>query len=151
MSLKKRLAEDMKTALKGRQSQWLSTIRMLLAAIKNKEIELRRELQERETIECVVSQARLRREAIEQFKRGGRQDLVDKEEQELDYLQGYLPAQLTAEEVASEVLQAIEEAQATGSKDLGRVMKILIPRIAGRADNRTISEMTKELLAKKEG
>ncbi len=151
MSLKERLAEDMKTALKSRQSVWLSTIRMLLAAIKNKEIDLRRELDEREAIECVVSQARLRKEAIEQFKLGRRQDLVEKEEQELGYLQSYLPSQLTAAEIASEVSRAIAEAQAAGLKDLGQVMRILIPRISGKADNRTVSELAKEMLAKKEG
>ena len=151
MSLKERLAQDMKSALKSRQSVWLSTIRMLMAAVKNKEIALRRELDERETIECVVSQARLRKEAIEQFKLGGRQDLVEKEEQELKYLEDYMPTQLTAEEVALEISRAVEEAQATGLRDLGRVMKILIPRISGRADNKTVSELAKEMLAQKGG
>ena len=148
MSLKERLTEDMKGALKARDSLLLTTVRMALAALKNKEIELRRELEEREAIEVIVSQARLRREAIEQYQRGKRPDLVAKEEKELAALEGYLPPAMSDQEIEEEISRSIAEANATGPKDLGRVMKLLIPRMVGRADNRKVSERTRQALLK---
>jgi uncharacterized protein YqeY len=148
MSLKERLTEDMKGALKARDSLVLSTLRMSLAAMHNKEIELGRELEEREAVEVIVSQARLRREAIEQYQRGNRPDLVAKEEKELVTLQGYLPPAMSEEEIEEQIAWAISEANATGPKDLGRVMKLLIPRTVGRADNSKVSGLARQTLLK---
>ena len=148
MSLKERLTEDTKAGLKARNNLLVSTLRMLLAALKNKEIELGRELEDSEVIKVIVSQARLRHEAIDQFKRGNRPDLVAKEEKELAALQSYLPAALSDQEIAEQIAWAISEANATGPNDLGRVMKLLIPRTVGRADNRKVSELARQALTK---
>ena len=148
MSLKDRLSGDMKDAMRAQDKDRLSTIRMLLSAVKNKEIDLREKLTDEEVIETITSQVKQRRDSIEQFTNAGRLDLVEKEEAELKILQGFLPKQLTPEEIDSEVEKAVGEAEASGMKDLGKVMKLLMPRVAGRADGKLVIEKVRERLSK---
>ncbi len=148
MSLKDKLTDEMKDAMRSQDKVRLSTIRMLLSAVKNKEIDLRVNLTDEEVIETITSQVKQRKDSIEQFRNAGRLDLVEKEEAELKILQGFLPKQLTPEEIDSEVEKAAGEAEASGMKDLGKVMKLLMPRVAGKADGKLVSEKVRERLSK---
>jgi uncharacterized protein YqeY len=148
MTLRERLVSEMKNALKGREKTRLSTIRLIHDGIKKKEIELgRKELDDSGIIQVISGMVRRGEDAIEQFKRGGRQDLVDEESRQVEVLKSFLPQQLSAEEIRSLIEEAIREVQAVTKKDLGKVMKVLMPRIAGRADGRAASELAKERLS----
>jgi len=147
MQLRERLNAAMKDAMKSRDALRLSAIRMLLSSVKNREIELRRELGETEITETIVTLCKQRRESIRLFKEAGRQDLVDKEEAELALLMDFLPQQLTREEIESLVDKVIAETAATSGKDMGKVMKALQPLVSGRADGKLVSEVVKEKLA----
>jgi len=147
MQLRERLTAEMKEAMKSRDALRLSTIRMVLSSVKNKDIELRRELADAEITETIVTLCKQRRESIRLFKEAGRQELVDKEEAELALLLEFLPRQLTREELQSLVDQAIAETSATSGKDMGKVMKALAPSVSGRADGKLVSEVVKEKLA----
>jgi hypothetical protein len=146
MTLRNRLTEEMKAALKARDDLRLSAIRMIRAAASNREIELKRELGDPEIQEIIATLVKQRREAIRLFQEGGRQDLVTKEERELAILLGFLPQQLNREEVRALVVQAIAASGAQGSKDLGSVMKLVMPQVAGRADGKLVNEVVRELL-----
>lgn len=146
MSILERLSEDFKKALKGRDQDTVSVIRMIKAAIKNKEIEKRSALSDNEINAILASLTKQRREAIEQFAKGGRQDLADKENKELLILQSYLPQQLTEEELKKIIENAIKEAAAVSEKNIGRIMKILMPRIKGCADGKLVNELVKKAL-----
>ena len=148
MSLKDKLAEEMKGAMKSQDKVRLSTIRMLISAVKYKEIDLGKALTDEEVIETVTSSVKQRRDSIEQFKSAGRNDLVEKEEAELKILQGFLPKQLSIEEVEAEIDRTVTEAGASGMKDLGKVMKQLMPKVAGRADGKMVSDKVRERLSK---
>lgn len=147
MSLRDRLTSDMKEAMKAKDELKLSTIRLLRSAVKNKEIDSKRELDDQGVVEVVSSLVKQRRESIRMFGEAGRQDLVAKEEQELAVLQSFLPPQLTREELIELVVQAIEECGAQGAKDMGKVMKILSPVVAGRADGKAVSDLVREKLS----
>ena len=147
MQLRERLNAGMKDAMKSRDALRLSAIRMLLSSVKNREIELRRELGETEITETIVTLCKQRRESIRLFKEAGRQDLVDKEEAELALLMDFLPQQLTREEIESLVDKVIAETAAASGKDMGKVMKALQPLVSGRADGKLVSEVVKEKLA----
>ncbi|ACH40689.1 uncharacterized protein YqeY [Citrifermentans bemidjiense Bem] len=147
MQLQERLNADLKEAMKSRDALRLSTVRMLLSSVKNRAIELRRDLSDAEITETIVTLCKQRRESIRLFKEAGRQELVDKEEAELTLLTGYLPQQLTREELVSLVEKVIAETSATSGKDMGRVMKALQPLVSGRADGKLVSEVVKEKLA----
>ena len=147
MQLLERLNAEMKEAMKSRETLRLSTIRSVISTVKNRGIELRRDLNDAEITEAIVTLCKQRRESIRLFKEAGRQDLVDKEEAELAILLGFLPQQLTREELESLVDQAIAETAATSGKDMGRVMKALQPSVSGRADGKLVSEVVKEKLA----
>ncbi|WP_015838994.1 GatB/YqeY domain-containing protein [Citrifermentans bremense] len=147
MQLQERLNADLKEAMKSRDALRLSTVRMLLSSVKNRAIELRRDLSDAEVTETIVTLCKQRRESIRLFKEAGRQELVDKEEAELTLLTGYLPQQLTREELVSLVEKVIAETSATSGKDMGRVMKALQPLVSGRADGKLVSEVVKEKLA----
>ena len=147
MQLRERLNAGMKDAMKSRDALRLSAIRMLLSSVKNREIELRRELSETEITETIVTLCKQRRESIRLFKEAGRQDLVDKEEAELALLMDFLPQQLTREEIESLVDKVIAETAAASGKDMGKVMKALQPLVSGRADGKLVSEVVKEKLA----
>ena len=147
MQLRERLQTEMKEAMKSRDALRLSTIRMVISSVKNRDIELRRELGDAEITETIVTLCKQRRESIRLFKEAGRQELVDKEEAELALLTEFLPRQLTREELESLVDKAIAETSATSGKDMGKVMKALLPSVSGRADGKLVSEVVKEKLA----
>ncbi len=146
MGLREKIDGDVKEALKSGAKDKLSTLRMLNAALKNKQIDKRRPLSNDEVVETVRSLIKQRKDSIEQFAKGGRQDLVDKETAEAAVLEGYLPQQLSREEIESMVRDAIAQSGAQGSKDMGKVMKALIPAIGGRADGKLVSELVKHAL-----
>ena len=129
MSLKERLKADMKEALKSKDKVKLSTIRMINSLIKNAEIEKRGELTDDEIVQLLMKYAKQRREAIEMYEKGGRPDLVEKEKAELAVVESYLPEQLSEEELRQIVTQAIQELGATSVKDMGAVMKAVLPKV----------------------
>jgi uncharacterized protein YqeY len=149
MGMKDRLAQDLVQALKARDTQRKLSIRMLRAAILNEEKAgaSQRELTEEEILGVISRQVRQRRESIKAYRQGGRQDLVDEETAQLNILLEYLPKQMSREELVAAAQQAIAEVGATGPKDMGQVMRCLMPRVKGRADGRTVNQIVQELLA----
>jgi uncharacterized protein YqeY len=146
MELRERIEADTKTALKAGAKEKLSTLRMLNAALKNKQIDKRRQLTEEEVLETVRSLIKQRKDSIEQFAKGNRQDLVDKETAEVSVLEAYLPAQLSRAELETMVRDAVAQTGAQGARDMGKVMKALIPMLGGRADGKLVSELVKNAL-----
>ncbi|HTP05528.1 MAG TPA: GatB/YqeY domain-containing protein [Nitrospirota bacterium] len=146
MGLREKIDADTKAALKSGEKDKVSTLRMLNAALKNKQIDKRRPLTEEEVIETVRSLIKQRKDSIEQFAKGGRQDLVDKETAEVAVLEMYLPQQLAREELEAMVRDAISQTGAQGARDMGKVMKALIPMVGGRADGKLVSELVKNAL-----
>ena len=148
MELKTRLGEDFKSALRSGEKLRLSVLRLLIALIKNREVEKRGPLTDAEILQAIVASCKQRQEAIEQYERGGRQDLVEKEKAELLILQSYLPQPLTSEELQTMVFEAIREAQAASLKEVGKVMAVLMPKVTGRADGKVVNAMVREALTK---
>jgi uncharacterized protein len=146
MSLLNRLDEDLKTSLKKADRLKLSVLRMAKAAIKNQQIDKGRELHDEEIFAILSTLAKQRRESIEQFSKGGRDDLVLQEKQELEILQSYLPAQLSDEEIDEMIRQAIHDSAAKNEADMGKVMKLLAPRIKGLADGKWVNNRARALL-----
>lgn len=145
--MKEKLQQDMKEALKSHDKIRLQTIRMVLASIKNAEIEKMHTLTDEETAAVIQREIKIRKEALEQFRRGGREDLVRQAEAEIKVLAGYLPQQLSESELRDIIRQTISEVGAQSSREMGKVMAALMPRIRGRADGKKASEMVKQLLA----
>lgn len=148
MELKTRLGEDYKAALRAGDKLRVSVIRLLTALIKNREVEKRAPLTDGEVMQAISTSCKQRQEAIEQYRQGGRQDLVEKEAAELAILQSYLPAALTGEELRVMVTEAILEVQATSLKEMGKVMAVLMPRVTGRADGKVVNTLVREVLSK---
>jgi uncharacterized protein YqeY len=148
MDINKKLNEEMVAAAKSQDKIRLSAIRMLKSALHNKEINLMKPLDESEVLQVLSSMIKQRKDSIEQFAKGGRTDLVEKEEAELKVVQEFLPAQISEEEVDALIKQTIEEAGAVSIKDMGKVMKILMPKIAGIADGKIAGEKVKAFLSK---
>jgi len=146
MGLRERIDTDIKNSLKSGAKDKLSTLRMLSAALKNKQIDKRRPLTEEEVAETVRSLIKQRKDSIEQFGKGGRQDLVDKETAEVVVLEVYLPQQMSREEIEVMVRDAVAQTGAQGAKDMGKVMKALIPLVGGRADGKLVSDLVKQVL-----
>ncbi len=146
MGLRETIDADIKNALKSGAKDKLSTLRMLSAALKNKQIDKRRQLTEEEVAETVRSLIKQRKDSIEQFGKGGRQDLVDKETAEVPVLEVYLPQQMSREEIELMVRDAVAQTGAQGAKDMGKVMKTLLPMVGGRADGKLVSELVKHAL-----
>ena len=146
MELKDRIDSECKTALKSGEKIKVSTLRMILAEVKNAEIAKRGDLSEEELLAVVAREARKRKESIEEFGRGGREDLVAKESEELAIIQAYLPEQMYDGEVRSIVEETIKEVGATSSGDLGKVMGKLMPKIKGKADGKKVNQMVREML-----
>jgi uncharacterized protein len=146
MTLLQRVDGDLKTAMKSADKLKVSVLRLLKAAIKNKEIDSRRELSDEEVLSVLSSLAKQRRESIEQFSKGGREDLAETERLELAILQSYMPEQLSPEEIEDMILKAIEESGAQGEADLGKVMRLLMPRTKGLADGKWVNNRVRELL-----
>lgn len=144
--LRDRIGEDMRAAMKAREAARVSALRMLMAAVKNTEIERGHQLSDDEVVEVAAREAKRRRESMEAFEKGGRQDLVDKERAELAVLEVYLPQPLSSEELAKLVDEAVAECGATSPKQMGEVMKALMPRVRGRADGAAVSALVKARL-----
>jgi uncharacterized protein YqeY len=147
MALEDRLVEEMKQAMKSNDKLRLSTIRMIRTAVKNKEIEQRKPLDDEGIIRVIQGMVRKSEESVEQFKAGGRMDLVEKETKEIETMKSYLPQPLSREEVLTIIDQTIEETQATSLKDLGKVMKSLMPKLGGKADGALVNQWVKERLS----
>lgn len=147
MNLEERLLDEMKQAMKSNDKLRLSTIRMIRSAVKNKEIDLRKKLDDDEILRVMQGMVRKSEEAIEQFKAGGRADLVDKETKEIEVLKSFLPQSLGQEEIIKMIDESIQETQASSLKDLGKVMKSVMPKLAGRADGKLINQLVKERLS----
>ncbi|WP_337288281.1 GatB/YqeY domain-containing protein [Candidatus Methylomirabilis sp.] len=148
--LKVQLAEDLKTAFKSGDRLKTSVLRLLSALIKNREIEKRGELDDAEIIQAVIASCKIRKEAIEQYTKGGRDDLAAKEEAELKILESYLPPPLSPEELRKKIEEALAVSHASSLKDMGKVMALLMPEISGRADGKVASQMVKEALTHRE-
>jgi uncharacterized protein YqeY len=148
VELKAQLTEDLKSALRSGDKLRTSVIRLLTALIKNREVEKRGPLTDAEAIQAVSTSCKQRQEAIEQYRQGGRQDLVDKETAELAILQSYLPAALSPDELQTLVRDAIRDAQASSPRDMGKVMALLMPKVTGRADGKAVSTLVREMLSK---
>jgi len=146
MSLKDKLTEDLKQAMRQGDERRRSTLRLVMAAVKNAEIEKRRELDEGELLAVIAKEAKQRRESIAEFERGGRQDLVDREKAELQVLLAYLPEQLSREDIEAQARQIIEEVGATSPAQMGQVMRRLMPLMQGKADGHLVNQVVKELL-----
>jgi len=147
MSLKDQITDDMKAAMRAKESERLATIRLLIAEIKRKEVDERIELTDTQVLAVVEKMIKQRKDSITQFENGGRQDLADKEKAELTVLSAYMPAGLSDEEVAAEVAAAVAASGAAGPQDMGKVMGILKPKLAGRADMTAVSAQVKKALA----
>ena len=147
MSLKDQITDDMKAAMRAKDSERLTTVRLLIAEIKRKEVDERIELDDAQVVAVVEKMIKQRKDSITQFENGGRQDLADKEKSELAVLSAYMPAGLSDEEVAAEVAAAVAASGAAGPQDMGKVMGILKPKLAGRADMTAVSAQVKKALA----
>ncbi|MCK4404515.1 MAG: GatB/YqeY domain-containing protein [candidate division Zixibacteria bacterium] len=146
-SLKQRIDQDTTEALKSKDSLKLSVLRMLKSEIKYKEIEKGSELSDDEVISVLSSSVKKRKDSIQQFEKGGRDDLASKEKAELELSLKYLPEQLTEEELSRIISQAIEETSAAGVSDLGKVMKVIMPKVKGRADGKRVNQMVSSQLS----
>ena len=144
--IKQRISEDVKAAMRGKDKERLITLRMILAAIKQKEVDERIDLDDTQVLAVLDKMAKQHHDSINQFKQAGRNDLVEKETGELAIIQAYLPAQLSEEEIQHLVQQAIQETGASSMQDMGKVMAILKPKLQGRADMGKISGMVKTQL-----
>jgi len=146
MSLKKILADDLKTAMKTKDKVKKSVVVMLRAAIKQIEVDERRDLADEDIVEIIVKQIKQKNNAIEDFRNGGREDLVELTQTEIDMLMVYLPAQLSEEEISDIVNRVIESTGAKSIKDMGKVMAIVSSETKGRADGKVIANMVKKSL-----
>ena len=147
MTLKERITEDMKVAMRAKDTPRLSTVRMLLAAMKQREVDERIVLDDAAVLAIVEKMIKQRRESIAQFEAASRNDLADNEKFELSVLSAYLPAQMSEAEIADAIAAAVSESGAAGAKDMGKVMALLKPRLAGKADMGKVSAQVKAKLA----
>ena len=146
MSLKQRIQEDMKAALRAKDAARLSAVRLLLAALTQKEVDERVALTDADVLATIDRMVKQRRESIEQFEKAARSDLAAKERFEIDVLSGYLPQRMGESELAQAVSAAVAESGASGIRDMGKVMALLKPRLAGRADMGQVSALVKARL-----
>ena len=147
MNLEERLVEEMKQAMKSNNKLKLSTIRMIRSALKNKEIDLRKKLENEDIVKVIQAMMRKGEESVEQFETGGRMDLVEKEKSEIEIMKSFLPKPLSQEEILEIIDQSIQETQASSLKDMGKVMKSVMPKIGGKADGKLINQLVKERLS----
>lgn len=147
MTFKARIDREMVAAAKAKDKMTLSALRLIKTALHNKEIDLKREMTDAEFLQVLSSMVKQRRDSIEQFAKGGRTDLVDKEEAELKIIQSFMPEQLSEEDLRREIKQAIAETGAMSVKDMGKVMKVLMPKLTGKADGKLLGEMVKAALS----
>ncbi len=148
MSLKQQITEDMKTAMRAKETARLGAIRLLLAAMKQREVDERIELNDADIVNIIEKMLKQRRDSISQYKAANRQDLVDVEEFEVTVLQAYMPQQLSEAEIVSAIAEAIAATGAAGPQDMGKVMGVVKPKLAGRADMGKVSGLIKAQLTK---
>lgn len=147
MNIKQQLDDTMKVAMRARDNLRLSTVRMVKSAIKNREIEQKKELDDKAIIDVLSTLVKQRRESIRLYQEGNRPELADKEEQELSVLLEFMPSQLSPEELETIVRKAILESGAESAKDIGKVMKLLTPETAGKADGKSVSDLVRTMLS----
>jgi len=147
MSLTEKVGQDLLTHMKSGDSLRLSVVRLLRTRLKEAQVEKRRELTDDEALKIVMSEVGKRKEAIELFRKGGREDLASREVQEIEVLETYLPPKLGEDELKAIVAESIKEAGASAPGDLGKVMKIVMPKVTGRAEGSLINRIVRELLA----
>jgi uncharacterized protein len=147
ISLKQQISEDMKTAMRAKDTARLSAIRLLLAAMKQREVDERIELSDADVLAIIDKMMKQRRDSFSQFEAAGRQDLAEVEKFEMSVLLTYMPQQMSADEIDQAISQAISSSQATSAQDMGKVMAIIKPQLAGRADMGKVSAMIKTKLA----
>ena len=147
MTLRERVNEDVKTAMKGREAERLGTLRLLTAALKQREVDERITLDDAGVIAVIEKMLKQRRDSVAQYEQGGRQDLADAEKREMAVLQAYLPQQLADDELAAIVAEAVSTSGAKAPSDMGKVMAIVKPKVAGRADMGKVSALVKARLA----
>jgi hypothetical protein len=148
MSLKEKISEDMKAAMRAKETARLGAIRLLLAAMKQREVDERIELTDADVVAIIEKMLKQRRDSISQYKAANRQDLVDVEEFEVSVLQTYMPQQLSEAEIVSAIAEAIAATGAAGPQDMGKVMGVVKPKLAGRADMGKVSGLIKAQLSK---
>ena len=146
MSLKEKLLSNMKEAMKSKDSVKLGTVRGVISAVKNQEIDLKKELSEEEILTIVSREVKKRKEAAVLYEKGNRPELKDKEIQEMKILQTYLPEQVSEKDLRRRIQEVINETGAEGMKDFGKIMKTLVPEFKGKADNSLIKELANEYL-----
>lgn len=137
---------DMIAAMKSGDKERLSTLRMLLSAVKYKEVDAKHQLNDEEVVSVLSTLVKQRQDSIDQFRKGGREDLVEKETREAEVLKGYLPPQLSEGEVRDIVRKAAEETGAAGPRDMGKLMKSIMPQVKGKADGKLVNDIVKEVL-----
>lgn len=148
MGLKEQITEDMKAAMRAKDTARLGTIRLLTAAMKQKEVDERIELTDTHVLAIIEKMIKQRRDSITQFEAGGRQDLADIEKAEMSVLSAYMPAAMSEAEIQAEVAAAVASTGAGGPQDMGKVMAVLKPKLAGRADMTAVSAIVKAALSK---
>ncbi len=148
MSLREQINDDLKTAMRSGETVRRDTIRLLTAALKQREVDERKTLTDADVLAVIEKMIKQRRDSISQFEQGGRQDLADKEQQELTLLQTYMPKAMGEDELAAAIAAAVTETGAAGPADMGRVMAMLKPKLAGRADMGKVSAAVKAQLTK---
>jgi len=148
MSLKEQLTEDMKTAMKAKEEgkQRLSVIRMVRSALRQVEIDGKKELDDNGVIDIISKEVKMRKDSIEEFKKGDREDLVAQVEAEIVVLMSYLPVQLSEDELRSLVKEAVTTSGASSQKEMGKVMALLMPKVKGRADGKLVNTIVREML-----
>jgi uncharacterized protein len=146
MSLKEKLLSDMKGAMKAKDALRLNTIRSVISAIKNQEIDLKKDLQDEDILPLISREVKKRKEAATLFEEGERLDLMEKEKQEYVILQAYLPEQVSEEDLRKRIQEVIAETEAVGMKDFGKIMKVLVPEFKGKADNSLIKKLAGDYL-----
>jgi hypothetical protein len=147
MDIHKQISDAMIRAAKDKDKETLSALRMIKSALHNKEIDLKDRFGEQEVLQVLSSMVKQRKDSIEQFEEGGRPELAAKEAKEIEIIQGFMPEQLSEEALRAQIEQAIEEAGATNIRDMGKVMKLLMPRVTGRADGKVVGEAVKTRLS----
>lgn len=147
MTFKNKVDQEMILAAKATDKIRLSALRMLKNGLHNREIDLKRELNEAEFLQLLSGMVKQRKDSIEQFDKGGRPDLVEKEEAELKVIREFMPAEMSETELDAIIAEAIRETGAAGVRDMGKVMKILMPKVTGKADGKTVGEKVKLILS----
>ncbi len=147
MGIYEKVNQEMISAAKEKDKLRLSTVRLIKTALHNREIDLKRPLNNEESLQLLSAMVKQRRDSIEQFTQGGRMDLVEKEEAELKVIRTFMPEQMSVEDIEREIEEAIREADAAGIKDMGKVMKVLMPRLTGKADGKLVGEKVKARLS----